>query len=50
VNVKSLLPATLLAGKKFAEAGVFGVVESDFFDWVVEVEGGEASYGRLRNA
>jgi SAM-dependent methyltransferase len=42
LNVKSLPPATLLAGKKFAEAGVFGVVESDFFDWVVEVEGGEA--------
>jgi hypothetical protein len=42
LDVKSLLPATLLAGKKFAEAGVFGVVESDFFDWVVEVEGGEA--------
>lgn len=42
LNVPSLLPATLLGGNKFAEAGVFGVVESDFFDWVVEVEGGEA--------
>ena len=40
--VKFLSPATLLAGDKFAEAGVYGVVESDFFDWVVEVEGGEA--------
>ena len=27
---------------KFAEAGVYDVVESDFFDWVVEIEGGEA--------
>lgn len=42
LDAKSLLPATLLSGSKFAEAGVFGVVESDFFDWVVEVEGGEA--------
>lgn len=42
LDVKSLLPATLLSGSKFAEAGVFGVVESDFFDWVVEVDGGEA--------
>jgi hypothetical protein len=36
LHVKSLAPATLLAGDKFAEAGVYGVVESDFFDWVVE--------------
>jgi hypothetical protein len=42
LNVPSLLPATLLGGNKFAEASVFGVVESDFFDWVVEVDGGEA--------
>ena len=42
LHVKSLSPATLLAGEKFAEAGVYGVVESDFFDWVVEVDAGEA--------
>jgi hypothetical protein len=42
LHVKSIAPVTLLAGDKFAEAGVFGVVESDFFDWVVEVDGGEA--------
>lgn len=42
LHVKSLEPAMLLAGIKFAEAGVHGVVESDFFDWVVEVDGGEA--------
>jgi hypothetical protein len=39
--VQSLSPGNLLAGDQFAEAGVFGVVESDFFDWVLEVEGGE---------
>jgi hypothetical protein len=41
LHVQSLEPATLLSGEKFAEAGIFGVVESDFFDWVIEVEGGE---------
>ena len=39
--IESLAPATLLAGQKFDEAGVYGVVESDFFDWVVEVAGGD---------
>jgi hypothetical protein len=39
--IASLAPATLLSGGKFDEAGVYGVVESDFFDWVVEVEGGD---------
>lgn len=39
--IGSLAPATLLAGDKFDEAGVYGVVESDFFDWVVEIAGGD---------
>ena len=39
--VKSLAPATLLTGDKFAEAGLHGVVEADFFDWVLEIEGGD---------
>lgn len=39
--VESLSPASLLAGEKFDESGIHGVVEPDFFDWVVEVEGGE---------
>lgn len=33
-------PASLLSGVKFAEAGINGVVEPDFFDWVIEVPGG----------
>lgn len=32
----------LLAGQLFAQAQIGGVVESDFFDWVVEIEGGDA--------
>jgi SAM-dependent methyltransferase len=42
LHVQSLSPQTLLSGDKFAEAGVYGVVESDFFAWVIEIDGGEA--------
>jgi hypothetical protein len=41
LHVESLTPETLLSGDKFNEAGVYGVVEADFFSWSVEVEGGE---------
>lgn len=36
-----LTAASLLSGEQFAASGVYGVVEPDFFDWVIEVEGGE---------
>jgi hypothetical protein len=32
--------ATVLSGRLFAEAQVHGVVEADFFDWLLEVKGG----------
>jgi len=35
-------PATLVRGQLFAAAQIRGVVEEDFFDWVIEVEGGPA--------
>ena len=38
-------PATLLTGQHFALAQIYGVVEEDFFDWVLEVPGG-ASFVR----
>ena len=38
----SIGPATLVRGQLFSEAQIRGVVEEDFFDWVVEVEGGPA--------
>lgn len=41
-DVRGLQPGTLLSGAKFDEAGIYGVVESDFFDWVLEVAEGEA--------
>lgn len=39
--VEHITPASLLSGEKFSESGIYGVVESDFFDWVIEVPGGE---------
>jgi SAM-dependent methyltransferase len=38
---ESIAPASLLSGSKFEESGIAGVVEADFFDWVVHVPGGE---------
>lgn len=37
----TLPPASVLSGQRFEQAGITGVVEEDFFDWVVEVSGGE---------
>jgi hypothetical protein len=39
--VEQLVPASLLSGNKFDESGIHGVVEADFFDWVLEIGGGE---------
>lgn len=41
LDAESLSPSTLLAGDQFAVAGLYGVVDRDFFDWVLEVEGGD---------
>jgi SAM-dependent methyltransferase len=37
----ALAPATVLSGALFDQAQIGGVVEKDFFDWVLEVPGGE---------
>jgi N-6 DNA Methylase len=37
----SIAPASLLSGSRFEESGIGGVVEADFFDWVVHVPGGD---------
>ncbi len=37
----TLPPATILSGRLFDRAQITGVVEEDFFDWVLEVDGGE---------
>ena len=41
VSDTSISPGTLLSGALFAQAQIGGVVESDFFDWPLEVPGGE---------
>ncbi len=40
-DLRSIAPASLLSGSKFEESGIFGVIEADFFDWVVHLPGGE---------
>lgn len=42
LDVTDLQPATLLGGHRFALSQIYGVVEEDFFDWVLEVPGGES--------
>lgn len=42
LNAEDLGPATLLSGDQFAVAGLHGVVDRDFFDWVIEVPGGHS--------
>ncbi len=42
LEVTDLAPATLLGGQRFSQAQIYGVVEEDFFDWVLEVEGGQS--------
>jgi SAM-dependent methyltransferase len=40
LDVTDMQPATLLSGQRFALAQIYGVVDEDFFDWVLEVPGG----------
>jgi SAM-dependent methyltransferase len=40
LDVTDMQPASLLAGQRFAMAQIYGVVDQDFFDWVLEVPGG----------
>ncbi|MEU3094775.1 N-6 DNA methylase [Streptomyces sp. NPDC006967] len=39
--ITELTPATILLGQRFHQAQLYGVVEADFFDWVIEVDDGE---------
>jgi len=42
LDVTDMHPASLLSGRQFDLAYIFGVVEEDFFDWVLEVPGGDS--------
>jgi SAM-dependent methyltransferase len=41
-DVATVPAASLLSGQRFEQAGILGVVENHFFDWVLEIPGGEA--------
>ena len=40
LDVTDMQPATILGGQQFGLAQIYGVVEEDFFDWVLDVPGG----------
>jgi SAM-dependent methyltransferase len=40
LHPETITPAALLGGERFDQSGIYGVVEADFFDWVVEIEEG----------
>lgn len=44
---EQLSSATLLSGDQFAMARIYGVVDRDFFDWVLEVPGGDGYVAAL---
>lgn len=44
---ESLTPATIVSGGAFHESQVTGVVEQDFFDWILHAPGGPAFVRRL---
>ena len=41
LNPGSYSASELVSGTRFSEAGIFNVVEADFFDWPAQVEGGD---------
>lgn len=45
IDVAHLDPSDLLSGALFTRSSIYGVVEQDFFDWPLEVDGG-AEYVR----
>jgi SAM-dependent methyltransferase len=47
LDATQLTPATLLSGDQFNLAGIHGVVDRDFFDWVLEVPGGDGFISAL---
>jgi SAM-dependent methyltransferase len=43
----SIPPSALVTGRRFADVGIHGVAEADFFDWVLSAPGGEAFVSTL---
>jgi len=47
LSSQSFSPAVALSGQLFADAGIEGVGEAGFFDWVLGVEGGDETVGDI---
>ena len=47
LEVNDVEPAELLSGHKFEIAAVYGVAESDLFDWPLQADGGAALVNRI---
>ncbi|WP_422748876.1 N-6 DNA methylase [Mycobacterium sp. WMMD1722] len=47
LKVVEIAPETLLSGDLFIAAGISGVVDRDFFDWIIEVPGGSGFISSL---
>jgi SAM-dependent methyltransferase len=43
----SIPPSALVTGRRFADVGIHGVAEADFFDWVLSAPGGDAFVATL---
>ncbi len=43
----SIPPSALVTGRRFADVGIHGVADTDFFDWVLGAPGGEAFVATL---
>lgn len=41
LDPRTIPPASIITGHEFAQAGISGVIEEDFFGWVVEVPEGD---------
>ena len=47
LSLRNATPADLLSGRVFEQADLFGVAESDFFDWPLQAQGGAEMVERI---
>ena len=47
IGIGDPTPEDLLSGRLFEQANLYGVAESDFFDWVLRADGSDALVGRI---
>ena len=47
IGIGNPTPEDLLSGRLFEQAGIYGVAESDFFDWALRADGGAGLVERI---